>query len=167
MIVIDGLPIVAPEKIPNLLRALNNTLASDGFKLAVPGVDLKESDITMIIDKDYVDATGKNGYTSGTVLVRFPRVEQARKAMKALEGVKFGTKNTMRVNMFGDLQKLDEVPESFEAAQPAPFSEPADTWNWLCDRQVRRGGCKYRKYIFSPASKQCPSPIIFFTQLDT
>ncbi|WOO80269.1 Eukaryotic translation initiation factor 3 subunit B [Vanrija pseudolonga] len=138
VVVVDGLPVVDSSKRDRLLLQFSKLLAKFGA-----GVD--DSRITMPWDEKR--GTNKGG-AAAFVFVAYADGKEAEHAIRVLNGVKFGSKNTLAVNHFADIERYARAPIG-ESDLPPGWKDKAFvpreyTRNWLSDKDGRDQYLAYR-----------------------
>ncbi|KAK1926394.1 eukaryotic translation initiation factor eIF2A-domain-containing protein [Papiliotrema laurentii] len=127
VLVIDNTPIVDESKKDKLLARLRSEFSK-------AGAPLDEDRIQMPWD----DAAGTN---KGFLFLTYPDAQQAENALRVLDGLKFGSKNTLYVNRFGDIERYANLPVG-EGELPTgwrekPYVEKDHLRSWLGDAAGR------------------------------
>ncbi|KAL1412139.1 Translation initiation factor 3 subunit b [Vanrija albida] len=138
VVVVDGLPMVDLAKRDRFLLMFTKLLAKHGA-----GVD--ESRITMPWDEKR--GTNKGGAAS-FLFVAYADGKEAEHAIRVLNGVKFGSKNTLAVNHFADIERYARLSATQSDVPPGwkdkPFVPREYTRSWLTDKDGRDQYLAYR-----------------------
>ncbi|ORX34361.1 eukaryotic translation initiation factor eIF2A-domain-containing protein [Kockovaella imperatae] len=123
VIVVDNTPIVDDSKKDLLLKRLRE-------KFVNSGAPIEEDRIQMPWDDEA--KTNK-----GFLFLTYPTAQEAENALRALDGLAFGKKNTLYANRFGDIERYANLPVG-EGELPTgwrdkPYVEKEHLRSWLAD----------------------------------
>ncbi|CAE7318250.1 eif3b [Symbiodinium sp. KB8] len=118
VLVVDGLPIAPLSKFDKLSTFVGRIFAGVAA--------MKPSGLYLVKD----EAAGK---TTGFAFVEYKDMQEAEKALKATDGMKFDAKHTLVVNRYEDLNRFDQLSEELEDPIKAPWQPRPDLWSWIKD----------------------------------
>ena len=125
VLVVDNLPTVDEAKRARLLDRLRQVIAKAGAP----------------IEEDRINMPWENGSNKGFVFLTYPTPQEAEHALRALDGVNFGSKNQLHVNRFGDIEKFANMPigegELPTGWREKPYVEKDHLRSWLGDAAGR------------------------------
>jgi translation initiation factor 3 subunit B len=131
-LIISNLPQVPEAKIEKLTKVVMKLLTRIGTLVAT---DTTFDGFCMPSAKD---ADGTPTTTLGFCLVEYSSVEEAEKAVVALQNYAFDKNHALKVTPYPRaLQLKDLVPQEFQTPNPAPFLELPNPTSWLEDSNQR------------------------------
>lgn len=122
-IIVDNIPSVDPEKIERLKTVLLQIYNQFGETL-------QAEDIEMPVDPN----TRK---TCGYCFIRYKSTETAEKAVLTTQDFRLDGRHVFKVNLYSDMYKYVNVPETYQELEVPPFEPRPDTIEWLTDEQCR------------------------------
>lgn len=130
-VVLDGIPRIAEDAKPKLIKYLLRKLNSVG----------KTSE-----DAIFMPMTSE-GISEGYAFVEYQTTQQAAAAVKSLHGTALDKKHTMSVNKLTDIERYGRegrVNDTYTAPEIEPFKEKEHLRSWLGDEECRDQFVMYR-----------------------
>lgn len=124
--VVDNLPQVPQEKYEKLTSIIRKILSASGH--------VREGGLSHPVDP-------ASGISKGFAFVEYETQDQARAAQKALDGYQLDKAHRFAAILFDDIDRLKQVPETYQEPEPRPFQAPGDLGDWLSDRRGRDQFC--------------------------
>ena len=125
-VLICNLPKVTEAKFDKLKKVITK-LASKIGALSDVGVNMPR-------DKE-------SGTTAGFAFVEYANVEDAKKAVIALQGYQLDKNHKFDVIRYDDVKDVEEVPDEYTAPTPPEYRFPVDTEAWKYDEAFRDQFC--------------------------
>lgn len=125
-VLICNLPKVTEAKFEKLKKVITK-LASKIGALSDVGVNMPR-------DKE-------SGTTAGFAFVEYANVEDAKKAVIALQGYQLDKNHKFDVIRYDDVKDVEEVPHEYTAPTPPEYRFPVDTEAWKYDEAFRDQFC--------------------------
>ncbi|XP_073001132.1 eukaryotic translation initiation factor 3 subunit B-like [Typha latifolia] len=122
IIVVDNLPVVAPEKFEKLEGVIRKIYSQIGV--------IKEGGLLMPVNPE----TQK---TLGYCFVEFNTPQEAELAREKTHGYKLDKSHIFSVNMFDDFEKYMKVPDQWTPAEIMPYTPGENLQQWLTDEKAR------------------------------
>jgi len=121
-IVVDGLPVVPPEKTEKLLGIVRKVFGQVG--------DMRDGSPYMPMSED--------GSTSlGICFIEYDSPGMAQRAINDLNGFGLDKKHIFRVNPFDDIERFAKVPDEYRPPEAQKHSTHDQLHSWLLDRRGR------------------------------
>ncbi|XP_043279414.1 eukaryotic translation initiation factor 3 subunit B-like [Venturia canescens] len=115
VIVIDGAPVVEPERLERLQTVINKVFGKYGT----------------IVNEHYPKQ--EDGMTKGYIFLEYTNPMNALAAVKSTNNYKIDKMHTFKVNLFTDFKKFEDIPEDWEPPKPQPYTVAGDLHNYLLD----------------------------------
>ncbi|XP_014607356.1 PREDICTED: eukaryotic translation initiation factor 3 subunit B [Polistes canadensis] len=115
VVVIDGVPQVEPERLEKLQSFISKVLGKFGT----------------IVNQYY--PKNENGYTKGYIFLEYNSPINALAAAKSANNHKIDKQHTLKVNLFTDFKKFEEIPTDWEPPKPQPFKAASDLHYYLLE----------------------------------
>ncbi|KAI5067602.1 hypothetical protein GOP47_0018130 [Adiantum capillus-veneris] len=122
VIVVDRLPVVAPEKYEKLESVVRKIFGQMGT--------IREHGLIMPIDQE----TQK---TKGYAFIEYNTPEEAQTARDQADNYKLDKAHIFAVNMFDDFDKYMKVPDQYTAPEVKPYTPGENLLTWLTDEKGR------------------------------
>ncbi|XP_010276277.1 PREDICTED: eukaryotic translation initiation factor 3 subunit B-like [Nelumbo nucifera] len=122
IIVVDNLPVVAPEKFEKLEGVIRKIYS----QICV----LKEDAIWMPLNPE----TQK---TLGYCFIEFNTLQEAELAKEKTQGYKLDKSHIFSVNLFDDFDKFMKVPDEWAPPETKPYTPGENLQKWLTDEKAR------------------------------
>ncbi|XP_015172077.1 PREDICTED: eukaryotic translation initiation factor 3 subunit B [Polistes dominula] len=115
VVVIDGVPQVEPERLEKLQSFISKVLGKFGT----------------IVNQYY--PKNENGHTKGYIFLEYNSPINALAAAKSANNHKIDKQHTLKVNLFTDFKKFEEIPTDWEPPKPQPFKAASDLHYYLLE----------------------------------
>ncbi|KAJ7527924.1 hypothetical protein O6H91_16G076300 [Diphasiastrum complanatum] len=122
VIVVDNLPVVAPEKYEKLESVIRKIFGQIGV--------IREKGLWMPVDTE----TGKS---KGYAFIEYTTPQEAETAREQTNGYKLDKSHVFAVNMFDDFDKYMKVPDEWSAPERKPYTPGENLLAWLTDERGR------------------------------
>ncbi|KAL5994877.1 Eukaryotic translation initiation factor 3 subunit B [Asimina triloba] len=122
VIVVDNLPVVAPEKFEKLEGVVRKIYSQIGT--------IKEDGFWMPVNEE----TQK---TLGYCFIEYNSQQEAELAKEKTSGYKLDKSHIFAVNSFNDFEKYMKVPDEWTTAEIKPYTPSEHLQNWLTDDKGR------------------------------
>ncbi|KAA1468146.1 translation initiation factor eIF-3b [Dentipellis sp. KUC8613] len=130
ILVVDGVPIVDKSKLDKLLARIAKEFTRKGAAIKV-------EDITVPWD----DAANSS---RGFIFVEFRTADEATFALNEVNGLPFGSKHTLWINRFTDIEKYANLDETYVEPQREEYQSKEHLRAWLADPAGRDQYVTYR-----------------------
>mmetsp|Transcript_3124 Transcript_3124/g.3525 ORF Transcript_3124/g.3525 Transcript_3124/m.3525 type:complete len:694 (+) Transcript_3124:107-2188(+) len=122
IVVVDNVPVIEEKKMEKLTDVLKKIFGQCG-KIAEDGLEL-------VFDEN----TGK---TAGFCFITYKTAEEAKQAVKLVDGKTLDKKHTFAVNLYTDLEKYLSWQEKYVEPTIPEFKAPPNLRSWLLDEAGR------------------------------
>eukprot|EP00249_Psilotum_nudum_P011425 c23165_g1_i2 orf=444-2627(-) len=122
VIVVDNLPVVAPEKFEKLEGVVRKIFGQIGT--------IRDGGLWMPVDEE----TGK---TKGYAFIEYTTPQEAQTAREQTNGYKLDKSHVFAVNMFDDFEKYLKVPDEWSSPEIKPYTPGENLHAWLTDERGR------------------------------
>ncbi|KAL6008103.1 Eukaryotic translation initiation factor 3 subunit B [Asimina triloba] len=122
VIVVDNLPVVAPEKFEKLEGVVRKIYSQIGT--------IKEDGLWMPVNQE----TQK---TLGYCFIEYNTAQEAELAKEKTNGYKLDKSHIFAVNFFDDFDKYLKVPDEWTPAEIKPYTAGENLQHWLTDEKAR------------------------------
>ncbi|GAA96226.1 uncharacterized protein L969DRAFT_100724 [Mixia osmundae IAM 14324] len=130
-VLIDGAPVVGPERRAKLLSAIQKRFNERGIS-----VETKDMDMPM--------TEGDDPKSKGLVFVTFATPAIAQNAARALDNFAFDKKHTLAVKTFDDVERVLKTTEEWQDPPEEPYVPKDHLRSWLADTAGRDQVVLYR-----------------------
>ncbi|RWS22359.1 Eukaryotic translation initiation factor 3 subunit B-like protein, partial [Leptotrombidium deliense] len=115
LVVVDRVPQVGSDRFPKLKTVMNKLFSKFGA-----------------IKNEYY-AFDESGNTKGFLFIEYETADQALEAVKDIDGYRLDKQHVLAVNLFNDIEKYANVPETWEPPKPQPYDDKGNLRSWLQD----------------------------------
>jgi translation initiation factor 3 subunit B len=122
IVVVDNIPEVNAEKYEKLTKILTKIFSASG--------SIRENGMSHPVDE-------KTGLSKGFAFVEYETADQARSARAALDGYQLDKSHKFIAILFDDLERLNEVPEEYQAPPEKEYEPTSDLYDWMGDQRGR------------------------------
>jgi len=115
VIVVDGVPVVGPDRIEKLKSVINKIFNKFGT----------------IVSEYY--PTNEKGSTKGYIFLEYSSPAHAADAVKCTNNHKLDKQHTFIVNLFTDFSKYEKIPDKWTPPEPQPYTGQGDLHTYLLE----------------------------------
>ncbi|KDQ52424.1 hypothetical protein JAAARDRAFT_162852 [Jaapia argillacea MUCL 33604] len=130
ILVVDNVPVIDKSKLEKLLIKVAKEFSRKG-------IPIKPDDIYL----PWNDSTGKS---KGYMFVEFANAQDATFALNAMDGHPFDARHRFAINYFTDIERFNDMDETFVEAKPEVFEPKEHLRAWLADPYGRDQYATYR-----------------------
>ncbi|CAM6084442.1 unnamed protein product [Calypogeia fissa] len=123
VVMVDNLPVVAPEKFEKLEGVIRKIFGQIGV--------IREHGLWMPREDD------GNGKTKGYAFIEYTTPQEAQTAREQTNGYKLDKAHVFAVNMFDDFDKYLRVPDTWVPPESKPYAPGENMLAWLTDDRGR------------------------------
>ncbi|KAL3690224.1 hypothetical protein R1sor_016533 [Riccia sorocarpa] len=123
IVVVDNLPVVAPEKYEKLEGVIRKIFGQIGV--------IRERGLWMPRED------GGEGKTKGYAFIEYTTPQEAQTAKEQTNGYKLDKSHVFAVNMFDDFEKYMKVPDEWVPPEIKPYTPAENMLAWLTDDRGR------------------------------
>ena len=123
-VVVDGLPVVPPEKHEKLLNVLRKFFNQDGIgKVVEGGLEMPKDPAT--------------GQSLGFAFVQYETEEEAKQALAKANNYRLDRSHVFKLSPLDDYHKYMAIPDEEVELKPPPYEPSENLKGWLLDEQAR------------------------------
>jgi translation initiation factor 3 subunit B len=122
IVVVDNIPQVSQEKYEKLTNILRKIFSASG--------KIREGGLHHPVDES-------TKLSKGFAFVEYESQDQARAGRQALDGYQLDKVHKFVAIMFDDLERLNDVPDTYQAPPEKEYEPQNDLYNWLGDGRGR------------------------------